>query len=240
MIAFDFDARDGLRFDNELRLPEVEHVLAICSGLVSTNTIILTHEDGSVKGKIRGLHLAHFSVKELLLSYYLAPSPRTIFGLTALEDWSSLFAQCCLVYLNQLTSQLSHTALLDFPAARYAAQNWIFFAQSSPSEYRPAIEELAFQLLHSSAVVYRNWICLYDHDMPWKGVDFSRRDFPDPIYILCFRHWAGGSCQQFSVSLPSISSYLYKPLGYLVLELMELLVRLRKIPTLLAAFLDLL
>ena len=146
------------------------------------NTIILTHEDGSIKETIRELHLAHFSVKEFLLSYYLAPNPRTLLGLTALEDWNSLFAQCCLVYLNQFTNRLSQIALLDFPAARYAAQNWIFFAQSSPSEYRPAIEKLALRLLDSSAVVYRNWLCLYDHDMPWKGVDFGRRDFPTPIY----------------------------------------------------------
>ena len=156
--------------------------MAICSGLVSTNTIILAHEDGSIKETLRELHLVHFSVKEFLLSYYLAPYPRTIFGLTALEDWNSLFTQCCLVYLNLFTNRLSQIALLDFPAARPAAQNWISFAQSSPSEYRSAIEKLAFQLLDSSAVVYRNWICLYDHDRPWEGVDFGRRNFPSPLY----------------------------------------------------------
>lgn len=86
------------------------------------------------------------------------------------------------MYLTQFTNQLSQTALQDFPAARYAAQNWISFAQSSPSECRSAIEKLAFRLLNSSAVVYRNWVRLYDHDMPWKGVDFEREDFPSPIY----------------------------------------------------------
>lgn len=177
MLAFDFDAKDGLRFDYGLRLPEVEYILAICSGLVSMNTIVLTHEDGSVKETIRELHLAHSSVKEFMLSYYLAPSPRTLFGLTALDDWNSLFAQCCLIYLNQFTSRLNRTALLSFPAARYAAQNWIFFAQSSASDYRSAIEELAFQVLGSSTAVYHNWICLYDHDMPWKGLTLAARNF---------------------------------------------------------------
>ncbi|KAL8830056.1 MAG: hypothetical protein Q9191_001649 [Dirinaria sp. TL-2023a] len=90
-VAFDFDTKDDLRFDYELRLPEVERIFDICSGLVSMNTIVLTHADGSIKETIRELHLAHFSVKEFLLSYHFTPNPSTLLGPKASEDWNALF-----------------------------------------------------------------------------------------------------------------------------------------------------
>ena len=51
-----------------------------------------------------------------------------------------------------------------------------------PFECRVAIEELAFQLFDTLPVAYRNWTCLYDPDMPWKKVDFSRETPPHPFY----------------------------------------------------------
>ena len=96
------------------------------------STIVFTHEDGSVIETVRELHLAHFSVKEFLLSHYPLPSPRSFFGCAALDNWNALFAQCCLVYLHQFNSPLGPEILLDCPVARYTAQSWIFYAQSSP------------------------------------------------------------------------------------------------------------
>ncbi len=198
------------------------------------DTIVLTHEDGSVKETIRELRLAHFSVKEFLLSYDHAASPRTLFGLTALEDWNALLCQCCLIYLSQFTNHLSQKTLLEFPAARYVAENWIFFVQSSPSEYRSAVEELAFQLLYSSTVVYNNWIRLYDHDMPWKGVDLDRGTLPSPIYYASV---AGVGFTLESLLLVSPRIVLSAPINVLCTN--GTLVKLRRTRMSLAAFLDL-
>ena len=194
-IAFNFDVTDGPHFDSELRLPDVQHILAITSGLASMNTIMMTREDGSIKDIFRELRLTHFSVKEFLVSYSLAPSPRTLLGPTALEDWNALLLQCCLVYLDQLPSTFAYKDLLQFPAARYVAQNWIFYAQASPSEYRPVIEELASHLLYFSTATYHNWIRLYDHDVPWREINVNSQNFPSPLYYAAVAG-LGGTVQR--------------------------------------------
>ncbi|KAL7768544.1 hypothetical protein ACKLNR_002845 [Fusarium oxysporum f. sp. zingiberi] len=101
-------------FDTECRVFEDQLVLQYAPGLIS---II---EVKTMKGLIKELHLAHFSVKEFL-------QHRPDFGLPTA---SNIITRTCLTYLKDITS--NHDDIRrDFPMARFAAETWTKFGASA-------------------------------------------------------------------------------------------------------------
>ena len=88
-------------FDSASRLFDVEDVLEMCSCLVTTTKVALKNEENSLRQEVREIRLAHFSVKEFLVSERNQHSPISRFSL-ADGVAHNYIAQRCIVYLLQL------------------------------------------------------------------------------------------------------------------------------------------
>lgn len=97
------------------------------------------------------VNLAHFSVREYLISTNIRTGPAQDYAITE-RNASNSIAETCVAYLLQINAQprLTDDAIWRFPLALYAAQHW-------PSHYKDAREEggllmqLAMELLCSGA-----------------------------------------------------------------------------------------
>lgn len=105
--------RPGSDFlDGEEKLRDPHVILSICSSLV-------------VLSEFGELRLAHYSVKEYLVSERIRTSPASPFVMMV-DSGNKKIAEICLTYLS-ISDQWnlsSHSRFLDFPLLRYAIQNW--------------------------------------------------------------------------------------------------------------------
>ncbi|KZP23295.1 hypothetical protein FIBSPDRAFT_858564 [Athelia psychrophila] len=175
VVTVDFDAPGLPAYNNRLRYMDPSKVVNICYGLV-------TEVDGVVK-------LAHFSVKEYLISEQILSGAAAKFHTTEALSHSAL-AQICLAYLLHFDKpdSLSTENLLSLPLARYAAQHWVAHFHSASSDHGnvAALQQLPVLLFEPSpSHVMRNWLCLYDEERPRREVDFKRNDFASPLYYAC-------------------------------------------------------
>jgi Ankyrin repeats (3 copies) len=134
------------RFDIENRLPDPQDILTICSSLVTI-----------AGAEIR---LAHFSVKEYLMSERIQNGPARQYSIQEIHANVSI-AEVCLAYL--LTC---HTAE-EFPLSRYAAKYWTQHAQVA-REDAEVMHQLIMELFLSKRGAYVNWVRLFDPDKSWK------------------------------------------------------------------------
>ena len=103
VVAIDMD---HARVNIENQLPEPRDVLAICSSLVTTATVTFKSDKESYK--IEELRLAHFSVKEYLISNRVQTG--LAFQYDIQECAEDRIAQTCLVYLLQFQGSMSLTS----------------------------------------------------------------------------------------------------------------------------------
>lgn len=163
--------------DLERRFPDPEDVLTICSSLVTTNTTEKVVGSSDAKFALVEVTLAHFSVREYLVSQDIKNGPARNFAVTESAASSSI-AETCLAYLLQfednqiyVTSKqvLSHRMLLDekstyirciFPLAHYAAKNWPTHAKNARENYS-MVDDLATQLFLGGGYPFTNCLRLY-------------------------------------------------------------------------------
>lgn len=175
-------------FDPEMRLPVPQDILIMCKSLISPVTpsklkfsIALSIDSrpqspsGSVSEQrfdpsqeLCEVHLAHFSVKEYLLSERLARSFRPSLGLV---EANSAIARVLLSYLTHVmreyhkgsledqTSQyvsdarftyavkerVTHPVDYDYPLAMFSAQNWISYAKAAEEPIMTNIARFFFE-----------------------------------------------------------------------------------------------
>ena len=180
---------DEPQFDPASRLGEPRDVLAICSTLVTTVTRTRPSEYDAhtyEKGEVR---LAHFSVKEYLLS---ARIRRGDTEYTIEKDCQGIMAQTCLTYLLHLQepTMLTPTYPDDFPLAEYAANYWFTHARAAKKEV-DKVNSLGLRLCQSNGA-YTNWIRLRDldgyelgdHDLSNRDIDRFPKStkFAPPLY----------------------------------------------------------
>ncbi|KAL5325365.1 hypothetical protein ACEPPN_006490 [Leptodophora sp. 'Broadleaf-Isolate-01'] len=156
------------QFNPENRLPDPRDLLTICSSLVTTISVTAEGNDGA-SNETTELRLAHFSVKEYLIS------DRIRNGSTFQYDMQSggeeEIAQSCLKYLLHFQrGVLSSGNLNTFPLARYAAEYWCYHFRAM--KYSNQATKLSMQLFQGD--VFKNWIRLFDPDKPWQGSDIER------------------------------------------------------------------
>jgi len=115
------------QFNPENRLPDPRDLLTICSSLVTTVSVAADGNDGTSNEMIE-LRLAHFSVKEYLIS------DRIQHGIAFQYDIQSggQITKSCLKYLLHFEkSVLTSGKLTTFPLARYAAEYWLLHFRST-------------------------------------------------------------------------------------------------------------
>ncbi|KAH0545421.1 hypothetical protein FGG08_000562 [Glutinoglossum americanum] len=177
-IAIDFS--DPPRFDLGRRLREPREVLEICSSLVTVSRVFWIGRGVEVEL----LRLAHFSVKEYLVSDRIRDGPAARYSVQEIHA-NRRIAQGCLVYLLQFDKpdSLRSETVNEFPLARYASKYWVQHSrevgESTSTTYRLVVE-----LLWSRRDAFVNWIRLCNPEDPSKPPDITMRleSVASPLY----------------------------------------------------------
>ncbi|KAI9871309.1 MAG: hypothetical protein M1830_003043, partial [Pleopsidium flavum] len=182
-LSIDWEAPDSPSFTTSLRLLDIQDVLVMCSSLVTTSRVVLKNQDHSLSREIQEIRLAHFSVKEFLISERIRNSSVSMFALVD-QSAHAFIAQCCIVYLLQFEVLLEEYMLGQSPLAHYAARYWIDHVKMShQAESSEIIHRLALELLQPDQLPYANWCRLFDPDKPWKDTGFGKSsDIVAPLY----------------------------------------------------------
>ncbi|KAK4232828.1 putative vegetative incompatibility protein, partial [Achaetomium macrosporum] len=166
-IAIRLDA--DRQFDPKYKLPCPNEITRFCSSLVS----LVTRRSG--EETVTELELAHFSVKEYLMSNN-TPEPFRC-GLSE-PDARSCITRCCLAYLSCLrTEEPIDKVRAQFPLARYSAQYWMDHAK--PAETLDGVTETII-CFFQDCTTYAIWTRLFD---PERRCD----EHPDPLYFASLK-----------------------------------------------------
>jgi ankyrin repeat domain-containing protein 50 len=135
-------------FDPEERFPDPESVLQILSSLVSVN------DAGRDRlWRMGTVTLAHFSVKEYLISDRIRKGPAQYFAISS-HIAHYFIAECCLLYVlhyaNTATKTGSLGNLAAFPLITYASASWFTHINMLPVEQQKPLTPLALKLLLSA------------------------------------------------------------------------------------------
>ncbi|KAF8512781.1 hypothetical protein JB92DRAFT_2669017, partial [Gautieria morchelliformis] len=174
VIATDPDAKKGPLFDHRRRLWDPQGMLYICSSLVTITSQEETNKEGSI-GEIR---LAHFSVREYLISEHLHTSTLSYYHFDEKIAHVSI-AKTCLAYLLQFDQHngVNSNTARSYPLSHYAADNWLDHAGWDQASDWDDLHGLIMRLLEPMSAVYINWMWLYCQSKPreYHGMN--------PLYI---------------------------------------------------------
>ena len=142
IVAFDVDS--DWKFNDENRLAEPEDVLNMCSSLV-----ISVEPDSESKATI--VRLAHFSVKEYLISDRIRTGSAAFFSID--EEASNVViggtTLSCLHLYDEALFPSSREFSIQFPLAKYSAMFWYCHLST--------IGDAAYLPLHP---LYQSYLCL--------------------------------------------------------------------------------
>ncbi|KAF8514292.1 hypothetical protein JB92DRAFT_2677808, partial [Gautieria morchelliformis] len=178
VIATDPDAIDEPLFDLSRRLRDPRDILTICSSLVtitcqadSSNKGNINHHDGRVVSMEAGeIRLAHFSVREYLISEHLRTSMTVLSCYYFHEKIAHIFiAKTCLAYLLHVDQDngINGNTTRSYPLFRYAAYNWMDHAGWDPAGDQDDLHGLIMMLLEPTSTVYVNWMWVYHESDRW-------------------------------------------------------------------------
>lgn len=159
--------------DLEDRFQDSDDILTILSSLVTVSTedrIRYPKTYPVVTFQTRVIKLAHFSVKEYLISERIQAGPAGEYSIREIQAHTTI-AEGCLAYLLQFDTLDSLTSLetLDgFPLLEYAARYWFKHARVIEENCKISLP-LSDRLLWSQKEALNNWVCLYDLDYAFRG-----------------------------------------------------------------------
>ncbi|KAI7493390.1 hypothetical protein KC357_g1071 [Hortaea werneckii] len=192
---------DDPRFDKDEVLQDLRDILRICLSLVSivpaaqdydgsgdesgdesdTEDALSTSSTTSIEPKGEYVRLAHFSVKEYLVS------TRPCIDKFRLPEKRShdILATCCLVYLHQFKGEGWDDPECEskFPLARYAAVYWTTHARVSDFLSQRQ-RRLCMKLLTERMPAYRLWHRFYDMSKRWDvtcDIRWEIHELPSPL-----------------------------------------------------------
>ena len=186
------------RFLPERRLPDPSDVLTICSSLVSVTTESRRDRDSGKTVSVEVLRLAHYSVKEYLMSDRIKGTLSRYYWMSKIPASISL-TQSCLVYLlylqrpNILTAESFHKYLL----ARYAAESWPWYYEDVIDDAdRKPLDFLACKLVESQNG-FDTWLKVFNPDKHWLQPTFEEYDKMNvsPLYCMSVLG-VGGVCRR--------------------------------------------
>lgn len=178
VIAIDIE---NDKFDGDEVLEDPWEVLNICSSLITVVGDKQDQKQGSPKCCVA---LAHYSVKEYLLSDRISKGAAPQYGMQDTECHDAI-ARGCLTYLSQFQQpELAADNFLEvYKLAVYSARYWISHAQET-GDRMSSTSQAVLRLLSVDNPAYFNWIRLCNPDAPWDWPDFQlgRENIPHPLY----------------------------------------------------------
>ena len=170
-------------FNPQDRLFDPDDILGILPGLVTVSSPEKDLE------KRRKISLAHFSVKEYLLSNRIRDGPSSKFSLVA-NDANFSITEICLSYQLQVINSptISAHTLQKYPLLEYAARYWVQHAKTVDQEsWNASLDDLCMRHLGSCGSCFVNWIriCNPDRDS-WKEPNYKIKpqDIAPPLYYV--------------------------------------------------------
>ena len=170
-------------FDCEARFPDQQDVLAICSSLVTT-------EEVTVRGTYQPVRLAHFSVKEYLVSERIQhqATATSRYAIQEIQANQSI-AATCLAYLLQFDQHDSLTSETteEFPLAGYAAGFWMQHTRAVGKALDP-IKMLILELCLIPKEAHFNCCRLGYLEAAWGDFEPHRdiAELATPLYYATF------------------------------------------------------
>jgi hypothetical protein len=138
-------------------MPDYQEITRYCSSLV---VVVSTKSDDV-------LQLAHFSVKEYLVSNRVES---VIAGEFQKVTASASIAKVCLAYLLQFDHELQpEEVLIRFPLAKYSATFWMSYATVGNGE-EESLMGLIERFFCFLGAPYKICYGLYRPDRPWEDV----------------------------------------------------------------------
>ena len=139
-----------------------------------------------VKDSMTFVRLAHFSVKEYLVSERIQNGVAARYSTREIESHGVL-AGDCIAYLLQFDKldPLPLETLEIFPLARYAAQNWTDHARHAQKGPVTTAACLSMELLMSCEGGLLNWVRVASPDPYWysrRDLELGTEDLASPLY----------------------------------------------------------
>ncbi len=208
------DAKKSPHVDTDKRFKDPRDILEICSSLISVEDVgTVSHtttesndykdaeedgyddddDDGDVDTETSyeegrwpeaNVRLAHYSVKEYLVSERIRHGPATDYGLQEADSNESM-AEECLVYLLHVIKPdvWAAMSLSQYPLATYAAEYWIEHIQFMKSAASTALA-LVKELFLSKDESFVNWIQIHSPDQ--SSPYLSSWKSGSPLYYASF------------------------------------------------------
>ena len=167
--------RNNQIFDTENRMLDIFSVLDICSSLVTLSERKTTLKDDQTE-ETRKLQLAHYSVKEYIVSSRILTSQGKNFAIKETEAHEYM-GEACLIYLLHFnrSDSIYADAWVDYPFLLYAAECWYGHHQAilDASPKTLDLSTALFDVKRGSQ--FTNWLRLHDPERPWLEVNLKRR-----------------------------------------------------------------
>ena len=176
-------------FDPEERLPDPMDVMVVCSTLIVFNPIdrddtVSLDESAEGANQIQ-VQLAHFSVKEFLLSNRCSFSQSF-----RSQVCHSIIVESCLRYLLHLCQEgpLTKELVRQYPLSLYAAEQWWQHLQTISAIINETLLELTLWFLTEEDASILLWVQLYDVDNPYRALNPSvqAHDVAQPLYYATY------------------------------------------------------
>lgn len=163
-------------YNPENRLSDPHDIMQILPGLVSTST--------NTKSSKEEIRLAHFSVKEYLMSEKIRREPTSYFGIDLVAA-NQFLTEACLAYiLHYITTKERTDSAEDlslFPLLYYSCRYWYAHMKATMdegqllSDSRTSTNLLSMQLLQSDSA-RRSWLMVHRPDM------IKKKPFPSCVH----------------------------------------------------------
>ena len=130
------------------------------------------------------VRLAHFSVKEYLVSQRIRHGPATDYGLEEADSNESMAEECLVYLLHVITPDVwAAMSLSEYPLAKYAAKYWIEHVQLVKSATSTALA-LVKKMFLSKDESFVNWIQIHNPDQSSRYL--SSWQSGSPLYYASF------------------------------------------------------
>ncbi|KZP10818.1 ankyrin, partial [Athelia psychrophila] len=173
-------------YDADRRFADPDHVFTLCYGLITEVEDQMNRTDP----RLERIKLAHYSVKEYLISSHILSGAAA--GFRTDEQLShSIIAQTSLAYLLHFDKPgaLSVESVPSFPLAQYAAEHWVAHCHRAGSDQgnTAVLQQLQLNFFEPSpSYAIHNCLFVYDKE-DYGDFGFFRRaeDLPSPFYYAC-------------------------------------------------------
>jgi len=190
------DVHDDPRFDPERRLAAPRDVMTICSSLITIDGEEIVDYKVEKVERYTPVRLAHFSVKEYLVSDRVCIGKASGYSIRESES-IAVIAEDCLAYVlyfdvadvctPQKVDEPTYPAVRseyltpehrsEFPLALYAAQYWTLHAQTAERNGTTETCSLTLELLCSADEAFNNWVhlCISNNLSFTSALEMGRR-----------------------------------------------------------------